>query len=59
MLKIYTHLLTLKNDTKGATAVEYGMIIALIAALIISGVGLIGDDLKVAFDGIAADLPDT
>ncbi len=45
-------LLTLLKDEKGASAVEYGLLIALIAAVIIGAVKLLGENLKAAFDQI-------
>jgi pilus assembly protein Flp/PilA len=41
-----------RND-KGATAVEYGLMVALIAAVIIAGVTLIGLNLNALFTGVA------
>ena len=49
-------MLTLKNDTKGATAVEYGIIVAAIAALIIVAVGLIGTQLDTKFVAVCVAL---
>ncbi|MCW2633882.1 MAG: Flp/Fap pilin component [Blastococcus sp.] len=46
----------LKNDEKGATAVEYGLMVGLIAVVIIAAVTLLGDNLKAMFEGIAGDL---
>lgn len=45
----------LKNfvaDESGAAAVEYGMLVALIAAVVIGAVVTLGADIKLAFDGI-------
>jgi pilus assembly protein Flp/PilA len=36
------------NDS-GATAVEYGIMVALIAAIIIGVVAILGEDIKAAF----------
>lgn len=36
-------------DEQGATAVEYGMMVALIAAVIVAVVGLIGTQLNTKF----------
>lgn len=44
------------KDESGATAIEYGMIIALIAVAIIGTLQLIGPKLKTAFDKINAGL---
>lgn len=43
----------LKKD-KGVTAIEYGLIAALIAVVIIGSVTLLGDELQITFDAIAA-----
>ncbi len=37
---------------RGATAVEYGMIIALIAAIIVVTVGLVGQDTLNGFEAV-------
>ena len=46
----------LKKDEKGATAVEYGLMVGLIAVVIITAVTLLGDNLAVMFDDIANEL---
>ena len=46
----------LKKDEKGATAVEYGLMVALIAIVIIAAVALIGNRLDLTFDEVAASL---
>jgi pilus assembly protein Flp/PilA len=38
-----------RDEEKGATAVEYGLMVALIAAAIIIVVGLLGDELVELF----------
>ena len=40
------------RDESGVTAMEYGMIAALIAVVILTTLGLVGDDLKTTFDTI-------
>jgi pilus assembly protein Flp/PilA len=40
-------------DETGATAIEYGLIVALIAVVIITAVNSIGTNLKAAFNKIA------
>ena len=52
-------MLTLKNDTKGATAVEYGILVAAIAALIIVAVGVIGSQLDLKFVAVCEALGGT
>ena len=44
------------KDEEGATAVEYGLIAALIAVAIIVSVTGVGDQLAALFDRIAAAL---
>ena len=45
-----------KDDERGATAVEYGLLVALIAVAIIVAVRLLGDNLAAMFDGVAGDV---
>lgn len=45
------------KDEEGATAVEYGLIAALIAVAIILSVTDVGTKLKGVFDSIKAALP--
>jgi len=47
------------NDDSGATAIEYGLIAALIALAIIVGAGALGNALNGKFQGIADKLNDT
>jgi len=44
------------REERGATAVEYGLMVALIAAAIITAVTLIGTNLTTLFNNIAAKL---
>jgi pilus assembly protein Flp/PilA len=44
-----------KNE-EGATAVEYGIMVALIAVVIIVAVTAVGDQLVVVFNDVAAAL---
>ncbi|GAB3261338.1 Flp family type IVb pilin [Nocardioides dilutus] len=46
-----------KRDDRGATAVEYGLLVALIAAVIVVMVGLVGQDVLTAFTTIEDELP--
>ena len=43
------------NDS-GATAVEYGLLVALIAVAIIVAVTLVGTNLDLLFNSVATDL---
>jgi pilus assembly protein Flp/PilA len=47
-----------KNDESGATAIEYGLIAALIGMTIIGGATLVGEELDSKFDSIATELED-
>ncbi len=44
------------NDESGATAIEYGLIAAFIAVMIIGGVTTLGTTLETLFDDIAGRL---
>lgn len=44
-----------KNES-GATAIEYGLIAALIAVVIISAVTAVGADLKAVFENVSTKL---
>jgi pilus assembly protein Flp/PilA len=44
------------QDESGATAIEYGLIAALIAVGIIAGATMIGNNLSNIFNGIADNL---
>ena len=61
MLKAYISMQTymtglLNRDDRGATAVEYGLMVALIAAVIITAVALIGTNLSTLFTNVANKL---
>jgi pilus assembly protein Flp/PilA len=47
----------LRDDERGATAVEYGLLVALIAGAIVVAVGLLGQKVNTAFTSITALLP--
>jgi pilus assembly protein Flp/PilA len=44
------------KDESGATAIEYGLIAALIAVVIIGAVGAIGSQLNTTFSTISSSL---
>jgi pilus assembly protein Flp/PilA len=44
------------RDESGATAIEYGLIAALISVVIITAVTLVGTNLTATFNAIAAAL---
>jgi pilus assembly protein Flp/PilA len=65
VINLYTALATLasftknrlKDEEKGATAVEYGLMVGLIAVVIIVAVQALGVNLDALFDQIVAALP--
>ena len=61
MLKSYVRVQTfvsglLNRDDRGATAVEYGLIVALIAAVIIGIVVTLGKQVADAFSTVSASM---
>ena len=53
MLSLYTNLMIrLRSEEKGATAVEYGIMVGLIAVVIIVAVNLLGTKLDGLFDSV-------
>lgn len=56
MLKAYTraraYVNSLRSTEDGATAVEYGLIVALIAAVIVAVVALLGGQISSAFQTV-------
>jgi pilus assembly protein Flp/PilA len=57
MLSLYTNLsLRLRRDEKGATAVEYGIMVALIAVIIIAAVTFLGKGMNDAFTQIQCSI---
>ena len=55
MIKFQNKLAQLR-DERGATAVEYGLMVALIAAVIIVAVGLLGTTLNGVFGDVNTQL---
>lgn len=47
----------IRDGERGATAVEYGIMIALIAAVIISVVSAVGTDIEAGFKKVEDGLP--
>ena len=46
-------LLEFLRDEKGASAVEYALLVAMIAAVIVGAVTLVGGNLKATFDYVS------
>lgn len=59
MLRYLNTLLRLGRDEKGVTALEYGLIAALIAVVIITAVATLGTNLKNTFTGISSHFSTT
>ena len=58
LTRLYVRLAALRREEQGATAVEYGMLVALIAAVIVAVVVVLGGQINDAFtkvkDALAA-----
>jgi pilus assembly protein Flp/PilA len=50
-------LMNFFKDEEGATMVEYGLMVALIAIVCLAAVGLIGTNLQGVFNDVANHLP--
>ncbi len=48
--------ITLFNDKRGVTALEYGLIATLIAVAIIAGVSAVGTNLNTVFKNLSGNL---
>jgi pilus assembly protein Flp/PilA len=46
------------NDESGATAIEYGLIAALVSVAAITALGSLGDSLGTMFNSVATELSD-
>ena len=53
---MFKFLKLIKNDDKGATAIEYGLIAALIAVAIITAVSSVGTSLNKTFTNVSGKL---
>ena len=49
-------LVRFMNDEEGATAIEYGLLAALIAAVIVGTVGTLGGTVNTAFQSVNAGI---
>jgi pilus assembly protein Flp/PilA len=52
MLQLYTRFKIWGADDEGATAVEYGILVAAIAAVIVAVVGILGGKIDAAFEAV-------
>lgn len=55
-MKVFKFIQRFVRDEEGVTAIEYGLIAALIAVVIIGAVTAVGTDLDAVFDNIAGAL---
>lgn len=53
MKKLMSNMQRFLHDEEGVTAIEYGLIAALIAVVIIAGAGAVGTSLNAAFNYIS------
>lgn len=53
LVKLQTKYYSVKNSEEGATAVEYGLMVALIAAVIIVTVAILGGKISSVFAQVA------
>ena len=53
---LHNFLAVLGRSEKGATAIEYGLIAALVAVVIIAALTLLGSQLSTTFTNIAGSL---
>jgi pilus assembly protein Flp/PilA len=61
MVKLYVRMTSLaakalRADDRGVTSVEYGIMVALIAIVIITAVALVGTNLSNLFNNVAGHL---
>ena len=57
--KLHTLLLSLRKDDSGANAVEYALIMALVAVFIIAAIILMATEISNLFNAMAACLADS
>ncbi len=53
---MFTKLQSFYRDESGATAIEYGLIAALISVAAIAAMGAMGDSLQTLFNTVAGEL---
>ncbi len=53
-----TDMFKFLKDENAATAIEYGLIAALVAIALIASLGLIGDELTALFTNVSTELND-
>lgn len=58
MKSMWTSIKRFVRDEEGVTAIEYGLIAALIAVVIIGAVRIVGEQLDITFTNIGTELTD-
>jgi pilus assembly protein Flp/PilA len=58
MTKFRTLMTRIRRDEEGATAIEYGLLAALIAVVLIVAFTFVGEQLDVTFTNVAEALED-
>ena len=56
MTKLAAKIQSRLASERGATAVEYGLMVALIAVVIIAAVSLLGNNLSTTFNNVAGQI---
>jgi len=56
LIPMYVKMQSMLKDEKGATMVEYALMVALIAVVAITAVTLVGTNVTGTFNGIAGNL---
>ncbi len=56
MFDSLTHLISLKKDRRGVTAIEYALIASLIAIVLIGALGTLGSDIVSSFNLIGTTI---
>jgi pilus assembly protein Flp/PilA len=56
MSKILSNVKSFLREEDAPTMVEYGLLVALIAVVAAVGVGTLGGNINLLFDGVATDL---
>jgi pilus assembly protein Flp/PilA len=59
MLRFLSSFRALTSDRRGVTALEYGLIAAVMGALIVTAVSTLGGSLETAFASIGTELTTT
>jgi pilus assembly protein Flp/PilA len=57
-VKMYARLMRILNSEKGASLVEYSLLVLLIAIAVLTAVALFGDELSSTYSDISSNLVD-